>query len=145
MSIARSRSSRSHSVPCGRRYRTWYWRAEPVVSCRLADPFGHSRPRLTGESGSPSIWVTLPPDTYTSCPQPTAQYGQIDLTTLSAVAVLGCRAAVWPLFTAAPWPVLSAPVSCRYTGHSPSHVRTPIRRGPLPGAWAAVLRSVDPR
>ena len=31
-----------------------------VVSCRLAEPFGHSRPRLTGESGSPSIWVTFP-------------------------------------------------------------------------------------
>jgi len=47
-----------------------------MVSCELADPFGHSRPRLTGESGSPSIWMTLPSLTYTFCPQPTAQYGQ---------------------------------------------------------------------
>ncbi len=31
-----------------------------VVSCRLAEPFGHSLPRLTGESGSPSIWMTRP-------------------------------------------------------------------------------------
>ena len=59
MSMAVSRSRSSHSVPYGRRYRTWYSRASPVVSCRLAEPFGHSRPRLTGESGSPSIWVTF--------------------------------------------------------------------------------------
>ena len=28
-----------------------YSRLEPVVSCRLAEPFGHSRPRLTGRVG----------------------------------------------------------------------------------------------
>ena len=36
----------------------------------------------------PSIWVTTPASTYTSWPQPTAQYGQTDLTTSSAVSVL---------------------------------------------------------
>lgn len=46
------------------------------------------RPRFTGESGSPSIWVTRPSLTKTSCPQPTAQKGQTDLTTLSAICVL---------------------------------------------------------
>ena len=34
-------------------------RASPVVSCSVAEPFGHSRPRLIGESGSPSIWTTV--------------------------------------------------------------------------------------
>jgi hypothetical protein len=89
MSIAVSRSRSSQSVPNGRRYRTWYCRAPPMVSCELADPFGHSRPRLTGVSGSPSIWTTLPSLTYTFCPQPTAQYGQADLVTVSASRTRG--------------------------------------------------------
>src|SRR5690348_6828533 len=138
MSIAVSRSSSSHSVPCGRRYRTLCNREEPVVNWRLAEPFGHSRPRLTGESGSPSIWVTFPPQTYTFWPQPTAQYGQTDLTTWSAVATRGRLSAVILLFTAAPRPVASGPDSCRYTGHSAIHVRTPIQTDPP----AAACRSL---
>ncbi len=97
---------------------TWYWRAPAVVSCRLADPFGHSRPRLTGESGSPSIWMTLPSLTKTCCPQPTAQYGQTDLTTASAVVVRAWRAR--PLLAAAPSPRRSVPVSWRRTGQRPA-------------------------
>src|SRR3954469_14661156 len=42
-----------------------------------------------GGSGSPSIWITFSSFTYTFWPQPTAQYGQIDWTTLSAVFVRG--------------------------------------------------------
>ena len=49
------------------------WRRSLLTSCSLADPFGHSRPREMGESGSPSIWVTLPSWTKTRWPQPTAQ------------------------------------------------------------------------
>jgi hypothetical protein len=87
-----------------------------VVSCRLADPFGHSRPRLTGESGSPSIWTTFSLFTNTFWPQPTAQYGQTDFTTLSAVAMRGSRCRDAGDWTAAPRPSLSAPLSCRTTG-----------------------------
>ena len=68
----RGRAS-SQSVPNGRRYFTLYCRALPVVSCKDADPLGQSLPRLTGESGSPSIWMTLSSQTYTFCAQPTAQ------------------------------------------------------------------------
>ncbi len=109
MSMAVSRSRSSHFVPNGRRYFTWYWREPPVVSCRLAEPLGHSRPRLTGESGSPSIWMTLASLTYTFCPHPTAQYGQTDLTTASAVLVRATRG--WSLWAAAPRPRRSVPVS----------------------------------
>jgi len=44
--------------------------------------------RLTGESGSPSIWVTFPFRTWTSCPQPTAQYAHAARTTVSAAATV---------------------------------------------------------
>lgn len=57
ISIAVSRSRSSHSVPYGRRYLTVVTRVGLVTSCLLALPFGHSRPRLIGESGSPSIWT----------------------------------------------------------------------------------------
>ena len=59
MSIAVSRSSSSHSVPCGRRYLTLYSRAGCSWSWREAEPLGHRRPREIGESGSPSIWMTF--------------------------------------------------------------------------------------
>ena len=62
----------------------------------------------SGESGSPSICVTRSSSTYTRCPQPTAQYGQIDWTTRSARAVRGVsdrerrdRAAARPAVTPA--------------------------------------------
>ncbi len=58
MSIARSRSRSSHSVPYGRRYRTFVTRAGDVTSCLLALPFGQSRPREIGLAGSPSICTT---------------------------------------------------------------------------------------
>ncbi len=84
-----------------------------MVSCRLAEPMGQSRPRLTSESGSPSIWTTFWSLTNTFWPQPTAQYGQTDLTTLSAVFVRGLRLPVLALRVAAPSPSRSLPVSCR--------------------------------
>src|SRR5512138_3827318 len=39
------------------RYSTGYCLARPLASWRLAGPFGPNRPQLTGESGSPSIWM----------------------------------------------------------------------------------------
>jgi pimeloyl-ACP methyl ester carboxylesterase len=44
-----------------------------VFSCKLAGPFGHSRPREIGLSGLPSIWMTRSSFTKTRCAQPTAQ------------------------------------------------------------------------
>src|SRR4029450_12612679 len=84
ISIARSRSRSSHSVPYGRRYRIFVSRVGLVTSDLLALPFGQSRPRLTGESGLPSIWTTFSSLTYTFCAQPTAQYGQTLFATRSA-------------------------------------------------------------
>lgn len=49
----------SQSLAYGRRYSTSWRRAGTVVSCSVAEPLGHRRPRLMGESGSPSIWTTL--------------------------------------------------------------------------------------
>ena len=73
ISIASSSESSSQRVPYGGRYLTLYSRRGP--SCRPfeAAPFGHSRPREIGLAGSPSIWITSPSFTYTSCAQPTAQ------------------------------------------------------------------------
>ena len=58
MSIAWSSASSSHSVPYGRRYCTWSRARGLVTRLREAEPFGQSRPREIGLSGSPSIWVT---------------------------------------------------------------------------------------
>src|SRR6185312_11576033 len=102
-----------HSVANGLRYKTLDCRVAEVTSCLLAEPFGHSRPRLIGESGSPSIWVTRPPETYTRWPQPTAQYGHTDWTTLSAVSVRDLIRSVLDDRAAAPRPRSSLPVNCR--------------------------------
>src|SRR5215213_7889700 len=48
------------------------------MSWREADPFGHSVPWLIGERGLPSMSTSSPSRVYTTWPQPTAQYGQID-------------------------------------------------------------------
>src|ERR671933_2397317 len=124
ISIAVSRSRSSHSVPYGRRYLTVVTRDGLVTSCLLALPFGHSRPRLIGESGSPSIWTTFSSLTNTRCPQPTAQYGQTLWTTRSAVAVRETVCSVALLRAALPRPSGSLPVSWRYTGHASSQVFT---------------------
>src|SRR5699024_3709665 len=76
------------------------------------------RPRETGESGLPSIWMTRPSSWKTRCAQPTAQYGQMLSATPSAVAVRGAVARVVADVTALPRPVGSAPRSCRRTGQS---------------------------
>src|SRR4051794_40173880 len=124
MSIAVSRSRSSHSVPYGRRYLTVVTRVGLVTSDLLALPFGQSRPRLIGESGSPSIWTTFSSFTNTFWPQPTAQYGQTLCTTRSAVAVRATTDSVALLRAALPRPSGSEPVSCRYTGHASSQVFT---------------------
>src|SRR5215213_2280815 len=129
ISIAVSRSRSSHSVPYGRRYRIFVSRVGLVTSDLLALPLGQSLPRLTGESGLPSIWTTFSSFTYTFCAQPTAQYGQTLFTTRSAVAVRDTVASVALLRAALPRPIGSEPVSCRYTGQASSQVFTP---GTLP-------------
>src|SRR5438094_43681 len=141
MSMAWTRPSRSHSVPNGLRYSTSYRRPGPVVSWRLAEPFGHSRPRLTGEAGSPSIWVTRPPATYTFWPQPTAQYGQTDLTTASAVSVRGAsRRTARMIAIVVSFPELGRPLTphcgVRQTGCPGlvSQHRALFRAGPAPDA-----------
>ena len=48
-----------------------YTAGSPVLT--VAAPFGQRAPWLTGESGSPSMSVILPPLTKTFCPHPTAQ------------------------------------------------------------------------
>ena len=94
MSIAVSRSSSSHSVPYGRAVAApCCCRRSLVTRLLLAEPFGHSRPREIGLSGSPSIWVTSPSLTKTRCPQPTAQYGQTERAIESAVSVRAVSAA----------------------------------------------------
>src|SRR4051794_35959166 len=129
MSIAVSRSRCSQLADPGRRYLTRVSRYFELTYCSEAAPFGHSRPRLIGESGSPSIWTTFSSLTNTRCAQPTAQYGQTDFTTLSAVAVRLTTCSVALLRAATPRPSGSEPVSCRNTGHASSHVFTP---GSLP-------------
>ncbi|KQS71491.1 hypothetical protein ASG41_19625 [Modestobacter sp. Leaf380] len=100
-------------MPCGRRYLTVVTRLGDVTSDLLALPLGHSRPRLIGESGSPSICTTCSSSTNTRWPQPTAQYGQTDFTTRSAVAVREVTCSVFCDRTAWPRPSGSVPVSWR--------------------------------
>ena len=71
--------------------------------------------REIGESGSPSMWITRSSLTNTRCPQPTAQYGQTDLATRSAVTVRASRAS--DRFDLAERPSPSgSPPSCRTSG-----------------------------
>src|ERR1051326_3851495 len=60
--------------------------------------------------------VTSPSLTYTSCPQPTAQYGQIDWTTCSASSMRGFSALERGDCTDGPSPRGSPSRSCRRTG-----------------------------
>src|SRR5947209_75090 len=62
------------------------------------------------------MWVISPSLTYTSCPQPTAQYGQIDCTTLSASSIRGFSVAERGDCTAGPRPSASPCRSWRRTG-----------------------------
>ena len=91
-----------------RRYLTVFTRPGLFTNCSLADPFGQRRPREIGEFGSPSICTTRSPLTYTRWPQPTAQYGQMLLTTRSAVLVRGVMASVCAERTAVPSPQVVA-------------------------------------
>src|SRR5213082_3079035 len=62
------------------------------------------------------MWVISPSLTYTSCPQPTAQYGQIDGTTLSASSIRGFSFAERGDCTAGPRPSTSPCRSWRRRG-----------------------------
>src|SRR4051812_24489091 len=66
----------SQSVAPGARYHTFVTRFGLTTSWNVAAPLGYSVPRLIGLSGLPSMLTILLSRTETSCPQPTAQYGQ---------------------------------------------------------------------
>src|SRR6476469_4014695 len=78
-----------------------------------------------GLAGSPSIWVTWPSLTKTRCPQPPAQNGQTECTTLSASDVRG--RSVWLRWDieAVPRPSRSRPLTCLSSGHDPMNVFSP--------------------
>ena len=95
-------------------------------------PFGHSRPREIGESGSPSIWITCSSLTNTRCPHPTAQYGQTDLTTLSASLIRGVS--VSERFDCAAIRSPSGSLSCRTRGGMSERLANLI--GTVPLEWA---------
>src|ERR1041385_3486866 len=79
MSSAWSQLSVFHVVGLAARYMTFSTRLADTASCIALAPLGHSRPSLTGLSGSPSIWSSLPASfVYVTSEQPTAQYGQTE-------------------------------------------------------------------
>src|SRR5213080_4303577 len=78
-SSAKSQETCFHSVAPGSRYIGLGTRRRETASCKALAPLGHSRPSLTGLSGSPSIWSSLPASlVYVTSEQPTAQYGQTE-------------------------------------------------------------------
>src|SRR5256885_15737739 len=88
LSIAKSHETRCQSVAPGARYIGLVIRRREMASCNALAPFGHSRPSLTGLSGSPSSWSssTVPFDdffVYATSAQPTAQYGQTEWDTVA--------------------------------------------------------------
>ena len=123
-------------VPCGRRYLIVCSRPGPVTRLFVAAPFGHSRPREIGLAGSPSIWVISPSRTNTRWPHPTAQYGQIESTTLLP-SVRGARPADRDDCAAAPFPAGSVR-NCRSTGQRSLH----DAKATLPPLLAWCTRSV---
>src|SRR5438105_4820994 len=117
MSVACSSEMYVQSAVPGARYLTLVSRIGLLTRFSEAAPFGQRRPREIGESGSPSIWTTFSSLTYTFCPQPTAQYGHTDWTTLSAVFVRGASCSERTDCAARPRPNGSPP-SCRRKGAS---------------------------
>src|SRR4051812_22513874 len=115
--MARSSGICSHSLAYGRRYSTRCSRCEPVTSWNVAAPLGQSRPREIGESRSPSMSTIFPSRTCTSWPHPTAQYGQIDLTTRSALSVRGRSSIVRRENDVVPSACGSPVRTCRTAGH----------------------------
>ena len=76
-------------VEYGARYSTWLMRCSDSSIPSVPPPLGHSVPWFTGLRGSPSMWMGLPCLAYTSCAQPTAQNGQIQVPTRSACSNRG--------------------------------------------------------
>src|ERR1700722_11109092 len=105
--MAVSSSSSSHFVEYGRRYFTFCNRPGWVCSSNVSEPLGQRRPREIGDSGSPSIEISLPFLWKASRPQPTPQYGQIDLATC-VPSVLGRKLRVRSDIDSMPLPL--APV-----------------------------------
>src|SRR5256885_12803758 len=75
-----SQDMRFHSLEPGARYSGYFRRCGLWTKSSSEAPLGHSVPRLTGWSGSPSTWITdslafLAPSLseYISMPQPTEQ------------------------------------------------------------------------
>jgi hypothetical protein len=97
-------------------------------SCARLRPWGRGARGRWGSPGSPSIWVTSPSFTKTRWPQPTAQYGQMDLTTSSASDVRGLRCAWRADCAALPSARGSSPPSWRTTDHAGIRSRMPISR-----------------
>ena len=126
MSIAVSSGRSVHSVAYGARYLTRSSRFS-VTSERVAEPFGHNRPREIGLSGSPSMSMICSSRTNTCCPHPTAQYGHTDFTTRCAEIVRGAIVAERPERADAPRPSKSACASCCATGHFDSHDAISLR------------------
>ena len=96
--------------------------ADRIIAARAetwedADDDGQPLNRTLGMHflGSPSIWTTFSSLTYTFCPQPTAQYGQMDCTTRSAVWVRGTSRSLRPDCAARPRPN-GSPASWRRNG-----------------------------
>src|SRR5581483_2555463 len=92
-----------------------YSRSGLSTSESVAEPFGQRRPREIGLSGSPSICTIFSSLTKIFCPQPTAQNGQIDFTTLAST-VLAFQSAVRCDWAAEPNASGSAPPAWRKTG-----------------------------
>jgi hypothetical protein len=86
----------------------------------VAAPFGHRRPREIGLSTSPSICTMRSSWTYTRCPHPTAQNGQTERTTRSALAVRGRSSRCGAERAASPRAEWSSVMSWRSTGHEVS-------------------------
>src|SRR5690606_5945805 len=81
---ASSQLTRFHSFDPGSRISGYFRRLGLWTKSSRPAPLGHSVPRLTGWSGSPSIWkisgvafFALSPRLYMSRPQLTEQYGQV--------------------------------------------------------------------
>src|SRR5215510_9012369 len=83
-SIASSQETRFHSFEPGARTSGYLRRFGLWIMSSTPAPLGHSVPRFTGWSGSPSTWMIagltffdLSPSVYISKPQLTEQYGHV--------------------------------------------------------------------
>src|SRR5690606_33191700 len=130
-----SRAISSHSVAYGRRCSTFVSRLGLIVYWNVLAPLGQSVPSLIGLSGLPSMSTTRPSCTWTSIPQPTAQYGQ----TLGTVVTSRRRECCRRVRSLTAAPSMPSCESCLATGQrvTASAMRSSVRRA------TGVLRSGD--